>query len=329
MNKSNTTIIITTWNSLSYLKLCLSKIKQYTSIPHNIVVVDNGSTDGTKEFLNERSSDRFLNLRHETNLGTNQALHTAEKYIGTDYVVLLDSDVVVSPLWLENFISIKAQNDAVKAIGPIKPSTQLIHPYSNINSRVHWDSLKNQFRSLTPERQLEKYCGDHHYESFVQDFIEANYFDDYFLTCPPELLSGCCLFLDFNFMKKIGGITNTIFRQYGGHDADRCWRIAKAGGKVLKANSIYVHHFEGSSLKKNSLNYRPLLYENNRLLLNIWRKQFWAFIELEIKNGHSLLSLAKRYWTVREIILSADSVQIPVKYASEAKEVRFQLTSTV
>jgi glycosyltransferase involved in cell wall biosynthesis len=45
------TIIIRSWNSLPYLKLCLKSIKDYTDIPYEIIIVDNNSTDGTRSFL--------------------------------------------------------------------------------------------------------------------------------------------------------------------------------------------------------------------------------------------------------------------------------------
>jgi GT2 family glycosyltransferase len=253
MNKYTTTIIITTWNSLEYLKLCLRAIKKYTNSPYRIIIFDNGSNDGTKEYFYSNGYRNFIYLRNKTNLGTIKALKIAENYVKTKFVVLLDSDSIVSPNWLKTFIKIYKNNPKIKAIGPIKPSTQLSYPYRNDkNSREIWEEIKLKFYRLSPEKLLKKYCKDKSYETFVNDFLKANNGRDIILKCPPEILSGCCTFLDYNFIKRIGGLTNSVFEKYGVDDADRCWRIAKAGGLVVKTRKVYVHHFEGSSLKKTN-----------------------------------------------------------------------------
>jgi len=95
---------------------------------------------------------------------------------------------------------------------------------------------------------------------------------------------------------------------------------------VLKTDKVYIHHFEGSSIKKNKLNYRPMLYKNNRILLDKWNKELWSFIE---KSNEPLSVLSKKYWLIRELVLSAKISQIPKKYLAEYKKVKRTFTSTV
>ncbi len=313
MTNREVTIIITTWNSLEYLKLCLEALEKYTKQPYEIIILDNGSADGTKEYVSELSDVCYL--RSERNLGTIRALKRAERFIKTKFVVLLDSDSIVSPNWLNTFLTIYEENPQVKAIGPIKPSSQLSYPYvKGKNSRQVWDEIKVGNEGKSPKKLLEIYCRGKSYERFVSDFLAKNEVGNVTLLCPPEFLSGCCIFLDYDFIKPLGGLTNTAFKKYGVEDVDRCWRIAKGGGLVMKTSRVYVHHFEGSSLKKNKLNYRPLLYKNNRILLDLWKDEFWKFID---SSNLSLKELTRKYWLVRELLLSAREDQIPKKLKPE------------
>lgn len=326
MNKM-VTIIITTWNSLDYLKLNLESLREYTEIPHEIVIVDNGSDDGTKEYINSLNNKEIVYIRNHKNLGTIKALQIAEKFIKTRFMVLLDSDSIVSPNWLSIFLSFCESNPQVRAIGPIKPSSKLIYPYRNDkNSRQVWDEVKSNNLGKSPNELLALYCGNRSYAEFVNDFTDTNKEKDSVLTCPPEILSGCCTFLDYDFIKPLGGLTNDAFKDYGVDDADRCWRIARAGGLVIRTGKVYVHHFEGSSLKKNNLNYRPLLYKNNRVLLDLWSKEFWDFV---VKSKEPLFDLAGKYWLVRELLLSARLNQIPEKFRTESESLKDILVSSV
>jgi GT2 family glycosyltransferase len=321
------TIVITTWNSLEFLKFCLDALEKYTEVPYKIIILDNGSSDGTKEYIELLKSNDILYLRSEKNLGTIRALKKADKYIDTKFVVLLDSDSIVSPNWLSIFLSICKNNPQVKMIGPVKPSSQLSYPYENgKNSRQIWDEIKYKNEGKSPEKLLEIYCNGKSYEDFVGDFLQLNGKQDRVLTCPPELLSGCCTFLDYDFLKNLGGLTNMAFKKYGTDDVDRCWRVAKAGGLVMRTERVYIHHFEGSSLKENKLNYKPLLYKNNRILLDLWSDEFWGFVR---ESGMSLLECAKKYWLVREILLSARTDQIPKEFMGGYEKTKEKLVSSV
>lgn len=330
MIREDITIIITTWNSLDYLKLCLDRLFKYTNIPFKLIISDNGSCDGTKEFINSlinRDHRKILYLRSEKNKGTIKALELAEVFITTRYVVLLDSDSVVSPNWLSVFYKITVNNPNIKMIGPMKQGTQYIYPYNKTrNSREVWNETKNKNVNKKPEKLLNIYCRDKSYEKFASDFLYVNNGLGKLLSCPPEILSGCCLFLDYKFLKACGGLTNSVFVKYGGHDADRCWRVSKAGGLILKTDEVYIHHFEGSSLRINGLEYQPFIYKNNRKLLDIWSREFWKFIK---ESKKSLFELANKYWLIRELLLSANNNQVPEEYFFQFKEVKKKFISTV
>ena len=65
-----TSLVIAVWNQLDYTKRCLGSIERWTGRPYELVIVDNGSTDGTREFLRTVKGRVILN---ETDLGCAKA----------------------------------------------------------------------------------------------------------------------------------------------------------------------------------------------------------------------------------------------------------------
>ena len=97
-----TSIIIPTYNQLEYTRWCLDSIRYYTGEPYELIVVDNGSTDGTVEYLWSQEDIRFIHNRENKGFagGCNQGIsHSAG-----DYVLLLNNDTVVASGWLGNMI---------------------------------------------------------------------------------------------------------------------------------------------------------------------------------------------------------------------------------
>lgn len=68
-----TSIIILTYNQLKYTKLCIESIKTWTRSPYELILVDNGSTDGTVEYL--KSIDNAKLITNQTNLGFGKGIN--------------------------------------------------------------------------------------------------------------------------------------------------------------------------------------------------------------------------------------------------------------
>lgn len=316
------TIIIRSWNSLEFLKLCLESIKLHTTIPFNLIIVDNGSTDGSKEFLKEIKVKRIFNKK---NVGGIKALEQAERLVETKYICSVDSDIVVTPGWLKILLETYQANPKVRAIGPIKPSAQLNHPYLERNSREVWEEIKKNNQAKGPSQLLELFIRGRDFVEFSEDFKKANSYGDKILETPPEFLSGCCILVETEFMKRIGGLADTSFKVYGCEDADRCWRIAKFGYKVMRTGKVFIHHFEGGSREKNNLDTKSLLTKNNRIFLKKWHKEFWGLVRNKQKEGLSLKDISEKYWFMRELFKSLRQKDMP----SDLKKQFFRIALVV
>ena len=93
------TVIIPTWNGLNLLRHCLSALSRQTR-PAHILVVDNGSSDGTAEFLG-REYPEVKCLPQPENLGFAGAVNRGIETCETAYLALLNNDTEVEPDWVE------------------------------------------------------------------------------------------------------------------------------------------------------------------------------------------------------------------------------------
>ncbi len=97
-----TSLVIAVWNQLEYTKRCLSSIERWTSLPYELIIVDNGSTDGTREFLKTVKGHVVFN---ETNLGCAKAWNQGIRASRGEVVGIINNDIVVTPGWLEALLA--------------------------------------------------------------------------------------------------------------------------------------------------------------------------------------------------------------------------------
>lgn len=117
-------IVILTRNRKNFLKQCLDSIISRTSLDYEIIVVDNASTDGTTELL--QNYPKVIHLKLPENIGViarNKGFEIAKG----EYVAQIDDDVVMMPNWLEN--SLKYFDDP--KVGMCGPQGGLIVPDNN------------------------------------------------------------------------------------------------------------------------------------------------------------------------------------------------------
>src|ERR1019366_8002014 len=111
----DTSIVILTHNQLAHTKTCLESIARHTPEAHELILVDNGSTDGTADYLREYAARhrRVVVIANRTNrgfaAGNNQGLALATG----SQVLLLNNDTVVTPGWLGNMLKVLREHPQV------------------------------------------------------------------------------------------------------------------------------------------------------------------------------------------------------------------------
>ena len=109
-------IIITVYNNVEYLKLCLESISRNTDIPHNIIISDAGSNDETWTFLKSLKNVKVVgaaNVRRNYSETCNVGIKTST----SDFFVILNSDVIVSKGWLSNMLNKMKKDNTIGACG--------------------------------------------------------------------------------------------------------------------------------------------------------------------------------------------------------------------
>ncbi len=106
-------IIIPNLNGLENLKLVLNSLINQTLRDYNIIVVDNGSSDGSVQYL-EQSHKSVIIIKNETNLGFAKAINIGINYsvndIKSQYILLLNNDIELTENFLENAIRTFSKN---------------------------------------------------------------------------------------------------------------------------------------------------------------------------------------------------------------------------
>ena len=114
MDRSTLTLIVT-YNRLSDLKICVEAVRKQTYRCFNILVVNNGSTDGTKEWLARQTDIITIN---QENLGGAGGFYTGMKYMydnGYEWLIMMDDDGIPDKDEIKNLI--QSYDKVVSATG--------------------------------------------------------------------------------------------------------------------------------------------------------------------------------------------------------------------
>ncbi len=226
--KTDLSIIILAYNSKNDLgRLLPSIFGSETKYSYEIIVVDNGSNDGTYDWLKAKSYQlkaiRNINtgFAHGNNLGIKQAQGR--------YILLLNPDTKIEPGTLEVMLSFMDQNQEVGISGckVIKSDGKL-----DLACRRRFPNPWNSFKRL--------------FLLSRQDYNFAN--ADENLSMEIDSVMGAFLLVRKSVIEKIGMLDEDFFMY--GEDIDWCWRCKQAGYKVWYYPKIFITHYKGSSSRK-------------------------------------------------------------------------------
>ncbi|MBN2298378.1 MAG: glycosyltransferase, partial [Deltaproteobacteria bacterium] len=161
-------IITLTWNQLEYTKKCLESIKMYTPEQHELIIIDNGSSDATPEFL-KRYAELHANVQlilNDENLGFAAGNNRGIEKAQGKYILFLNNDTVVTEGWLSRMIAHLERYPEAGMVGPVSnavPIPQLIRsvPYGSDLNKMHSFAAKIARKNtgkITPFVRLVGFC---------------------------------------------------------------------------------------------------------------------------------------------------------------------------
>ncbi len=235
-------IVVLTHNQYAYTRQCLESIGRFTLTPHETIVVDNGSTDGTVKRIEQEFPEVRL-VKNKENVGfpagVNQGLNAA---IG-EHVVLLNNDTIVTEGWLERLLEAAEADPALGIVGTV----------SNYASGVQRD----------PQAVYSTIEQMHEYAHKVREEKKGE------LMVFPRVAFLCTLILR-KVIDAIGGLDER-FTPGNYEDDDFCLRAALAGFKSAIARDVFIHHYGSKSfLAEGKEHYNARLQTNRLVFLEKW-----------------------------------------------------------
>lgn len=232
-------IIIVNYNTKNLLKNCLASVyEKTTEINFEIFVVDNNSTDGSCEMLEETFPNVKL-IKNDKNLGFGAANNIAIKQSNAKYVFLLNSDTIL----LNN--SIKIFFDFMEN----KNNQQIACCGGNLYDKdLNYNCSYNFFPSIKEvffkRLYLDKFFKKYYREKIVPGFyIESNSINEV------DYVTGADMFIRKTVLNEIKGFDEDFYLYY--EDSEMCSRMHKNGYKLVIIPDAKIIHLAGASSKKN------------------------------------------------------------------------------
>lgn len=259
---SKVAIVILNYNGQGFLEKFLPSVIQ-NSKGHEIIVADNASTDTSVTFLKQHYPNiRLIQLPH--NGGFTGGYNEALKQIQATYYVLLNSDIEVTPGWVNPIIELMDAKPNIAACQPkmrdyYKPTC---FEYAGAaGGYIDWLGYP--------------FCRGRIFDTCE---VDAGQYDD---TREIFWATGACMFVRAEVFHQLGGFDTQFFAHM--EEIDLCWRMKNAGYQIYYSPASTVYHVGGGTLHKSNprktfLNYRnglAMMYKNlpsNQLFTTIFMR---------------------------------------------------------
>lgn len=243
-NSPRVAIAILNYNGREVTAECLDSLAEIDYSGHEVVVVDNGSQDGSQAFFKASYPDVTL-IENGENIGFTGGNNAAINYAlerDFDYVLLLNNDTVVAPSFLTELVKVAQARDDVGMLNP----------------KIYFYDY--------PE--LLWYGGGR-----ISFFRGVEHFG-FGKSCSPELnrqrevdfITGCAFLIKRAVLEKVGPLDDRLFIYC--EDLDWSFKVREAGFKGLYVPESVIWHKEGIDTKKNKSNaFRKYLATRNLLFV--------------------------------------------------------------
>lgn len=247
VNYPSVAIVILNWNGRKFLEQFLPSLIRTTYPGAQFIVADNGSTDDSLDFLTQ-NYPAVIQLCNSVNEGFARGYNTALRQVNASYYVLLNSDVEVTPGWIEPIIELMESN---AGIGACQPKV------------LSWHD-KTLFEYAGASGGWIDACGYAFCRGRVFDTCEKDT-GQYNDAAPIFWASGCAFFVRAELYHRLHGFDELFFAHQ--EEIDLCWRMQLAGYDIYVCPSSVVYHVGGGSLPKGNPRKVYLNYRNSLIML--------------------------------------------------------------
>ncbi|UJF32084.1 glycosyltransferase family 2 protein [Paenibacillus hexagrammi] len=238
-----TSIIIPTFNEKTLLQDCIYSIRQHTDTPYEIIVVDNGSTDGTLDLLIQ---EKVPFISFFENRGFPAACNAGMRAAKGSEILLLNNDVLLTPGWLRNMLDCLYHRKDVGIVGPMT---------NYASGRQKIEEPYTSLEDMTQRFNVEK----------KGTYSEA------------QRVIGFCFLIKREVMNQVGLLDE---RYSPGHyeDDDYCYRTRLAGYSLCLAEDTFIFHYGSASFVKKGEEFQRIVDRSRELFIAKWGVDPQAFI---------------------------------------------------
>ena len=266
-------VVILNWNGKEFLEKYLNYVIASTYQNKKIIIADNASTDDSINFLKQHFPTVEI-IVNKTNEGFAQGYNTALKQITADYFVLLNSDVEVTPGWIEPIVALMEKDKMIGACQPKLMDEKNKKYFEYAGACGGWiDTFGYPFARGRVLEQMEEDKGQ------------------YNKATPCFWASGAAMFVRAVLYNSLGGFDEYFFAHQ--EEIDLCWRMQIAGYKIYVEPASVVYHVGGGTLPKGNSKKTYLNFRNNLIMIYKNSSAGALFLKMPIRFGLDALAAYK------------------------------------
>ena len=248
--KCRVAVGILNWNGEGHLKRFLPSVLAHTHAPDRVVVIDNGSTDGSLAMLGEEFPEvHVVKLKENSGFagGYNRGFEVLSKTWSADWFLLLNSDVEVTTGWVDGLCSASEE-----------------HGWSAAQPKIRAVERRAEFEYAGAaggymDRHGFMFCAG---RMFGQNELDLGQYDE---DKAVFWASGAALLIRTKAWFEVRGLDEDFFAHM--EEIDLCWRLKNRGFVVGATGRSHVYHLGGGTLQHESPKKAFLNFRNNLFLL--------------------------------------------------------------
>lgn len=280
-------IIILTWNGLDYTKQCLDSLKSSAErFGCEVYVADNGSTDGTLEYLEGLDWIRVIN--NKENLGFVRGNNAVISLIEEGDIVLLNNDMIICQEdWLERLEQAVYEKEEYGVAGCrlVNEKGELLHTGTYILPDTYWGQQIGG-----GQKDIGQYPDNREVEGVVF----------------------ACAYIKRAVIDSIGGLNEAFFSYF--EDTDYCLRARKAGFKVICCGKVTLIHYQNVSTNVNKTSFSKMFLTSQKTFKNLWGAELENKYELGC-SWHSVVDGRSGYAvSAKNFMLALEAQNVDIRY---------------
>jgi GT2 family glycosyltransferase len=237
-------VVILNWNGKAFLEKFLPSVVAH-STGAQLVVADNNSTDDSVAFL-EKHYPQIRRILISENGGYSKGYNIALRQIEAEYYILLNSDIEVTPNWIEPVLNLMDSDPMIAACQP---------KILDYNARTYFEHAGAAGGFI--DWLGYPFCRGRIFHTFEEDKGQYNQSREIFWA------TGACMFVRAKDYHAVDGLDDDFFAHL--EEIDLCWRLKNGGKKIYYCGNSTIYHVGGGTLsklnpKKTFLNFRNSLF---------------------------------------------------------------------